>query len=189
MTMKYKVIRECDYITTRWSGGTTSQIMIWPENAVFSQRRFQWRISKATVENGESKFTRMDGFHRELYMMTGKTVLHFPEEEKYMEPGEIIHFNGESEIWSVGCGTDLNLIMKNGVDGCMEEKEFNVGNIVEIEKKRKWKHCLIYMVSGKVSGKNLEITAGNSILITPDNRDEIVLAAKEKTKVVVFYIF
>ena len=125
MTMKYKVIRECDYITTRWSGGTTSQIMIWPENAVFSQRRFQWRISKATVEDGESKFTRMDGFHRELYMMTGKTVLHFPEEEKCMEPGKIIHFNGESEIWSVGCGTDLNLIMKNGVDGCMEEKEFN----------------------------------------------------------------
>ena len=189
MTMKYKVIRESDYITTRWSGGTTSQIMIWPEDAVFSQREFEWRISRATMENGESKFTRMDGFHRELYMMTGETVLHFPQEEKYMKPGTIIHFSGDSEIRSVGGGTDLNLIMKNGVDGCLEEKEFEASDTVTTQKNREWKQCLIYIVSGRIAGKNLELTAGESIFITPDSVKEMVLAAKEKTRAVLFYIF
>lgn len=189
MTMNYKVIRESDYITTRWSGGTTSQIMIWPEDAIFSQRKFEWRISRATVDNGESNFTRMDGFHRELYMMTGETVLHFPQEEKEMKPGSVIRFNGESEIRSVGGGTDLNLIMKNGVDGCLEEKEFEALDTVTTQKNRGWKQCLIYIVSGQIAEKDLELTAGESIFITSDSGDETALTAKEKTKAVLFYIF
>ncbi len=189
MIMKYKVIRESDYITTQWNGGTTSQIMIWPENAVFSQRKFEWRISKATVNHGESKFTRMDGFQRELYMMTGETVLHFQQEEKYIKSGMVIRFSGDSEIRSVGGGTDLNLIMKNGVNGFLEEQEFEAKDQVVSQRNCKWKQCVIYIVFGMIVGKNLELTAGESVFITSDSMNEMTLMAKEKTKTVLFYIF
>ena len=39
-----------DYITTKWSGGLTTQLGIAPASAVYADRDFLWRLSSATVE-------------------------------------------------------------------------------------------------------------------------------------------
>lgn len=43
-----------DYITTKWSGGLTTQLGIAPASAVYADRDFLWRLSSATVEDAES---------------------------------------------------------------------------------------------------------------------------------------
>ena len=35
------------YIVSQWSGGTTTQVAIAPEGAVYADRDFLWRISSA----------------------------------------------------------------------------------------------------------------------------------------------
>ncbi len=60
--MRMRRISKGDYQTTRWSGGMTSQVMIWPEHADFKSREFIWRISLATLEDETSVFTPFLGF-------------------------------------------------------------------------------------------------------------------------------
>lgn len=48
-----------DYITTKWSGGLTTQLGIAPAGAVYADRDFLWRLSSATVEDAESDFTAL----------------------------------------------------------------------------------------------------------------------------------
>ena len=47
-----------DYITTKWSGGLTTQLGIAPASAVYADRDFLWRLSSATVEDAESDLQR-----------------------------------------------------------------------------------------------------------------------------------
>ena len=53
-----------DYITTKWSGGLTTQLGIAPAGAVYADRDFLWRLSSATVEDAESDFTALPDYER-----------------------------------------------------------------------------------------------------------------------------
>ena len=48
--MEWKLLTKEDYVTTTWSGGTTTQLAIAPEGAVYADREFLWRLSSAGVE-------------------------------------------------------------------------------------------------------------------------------------------
>ena len=48
--MEWKLLTKEDYVTTTWSGGTTTQLAIAPEGAVYADRDFLWRLSSAGVE-------------------------------------------------------------------------------------------------------------------------------------------
>lgn len=50
--MEWKLLTKEDYVTTTWSGGTTTQLAIAPEGAVYADRDFLWRLSSAGVELG-----------------------------------------------------------------------------------------------------------------------------------------
>ena len=43
-------LTQADFVTTEWSGGTTTQLAISPERAAYGDREFLWRLSSATVE-------------------------------------------------------------------------------------------------------------------------------------------
>lgn len=40
-----------DYAVSRWSGGTTTQLAIFPPGASYADRDFLWRVSSAAVED------------------------------------------------------------------------------------------------------------------------------------------
>ena len=50
-------LTEKDYAVSRWSGGTTTQIALFPPESSYAGRDFLWRVSSAVVEDGESAFT------------------------------------------------------------------------------------------------------------------------------------
>ena len=77
----YRIIRKGELPVSRWSGGTTTQLAIWPEGAVYAERNFVWRVSSARVETQESEFTSLPGVARCLMVLDG--TLHLEHEGRY----------------------------------------------------------------------------------------------------------
>ena len=109
-----------DYKTSAWSGGTTTELFIWPQGADYSKREFSFRVSSAAVELAESDFTPLPGVERWITPISGGfTLTHPGKAPVVMEPlSEPYHFSGEEDTHCVGQATDFNLMLK-GVDGEM----------------------------------------------------------------------
>ena len=105
--------------TARWSGGTTSEIFLYPRTASYAERNFIFRISTARVELDESDFTPLAGFERLIAAVDGELLLLHDEDgaerRVLLEPRRSVHrFDGGTKTRSIGRARDLNLILKKG---------------------------------------------------------------------------
>ena len=67
-----------------WSGGTTTELFIYPEGATYEDRNFKFRLSIATVESETSEFTPLAGVKRTLMLLHGElTLKHEGQYEKH----------------------------------------------------------------------------------------------------------
>ncbi len=118
--MRILHLTESDYKTSTWSGGTTTELFIWPEGADYAKRVFSFRISSAVVELEESDFTPLTGVTRYITPLTGGfTLTHPGKAPVVMGPLDAPYrFSGEEATHCVGCATDFNLMLK-GAEGEM----------------------------------------------------------------------
>ena len=118
--MKILHIKQQDYKVGQWSGGSTTELFIWPENADYAKREFSLRVSSARVDLEESDFTPLQGVLRYITPLTGGFRLQHPGKAPVvMAPmAEPYCFSGEIPTHCVGKATDLNLMLK-GIDGQM----------------------------------------------------------------------
>ena len=109
-----------DFVTTAWSGGTTTQLLIWPEGSDYSKREFAVRISSAVVALEESDFTPLEGVQRYITPLEGGFTLTHPGKAPVeMAPLDPPYaFSGEESTHCLGKATDFNLMLK-GVQGEM----------------------------------------------------------------------
>lgn len=104
--------------TTEWSGGTTTQFYIYPEDSHYKDRDFIFRLSSAVVRDEESVFTKLDGFKRILLMLDGKVSLSYNgEKEIELSPGMQDTFDGGWDTVSHGSAVDFNLMMSERAKG------------------------------------------------------------------------
>ncbi|MEW8974467.1 MAG: HutD family protein [Tissierellaceae bacterium] len=115
--MKEKVIKKEDFTTTKWAGGETTQLAIYPEDAIFSEKDFLWRISSATFTSTESKFSDFSGYQRYILPLEGKlSVYHDGLYNRKLDRYEVEYFDGSWSTYSentMDC-RDYNFIVKNG---------------------------------------------------------------------------
>ena len=118
--MKILHLTEKDYKVGLWSGGSTTELFIWPEGADYSKREFTFRVSSARVDLEESDFTPLMGVTRYITPLTGGFTLTHPGcAPMVMGPlSEPYRFSGEIPTHCVGKATDFNLMLK-GTDGEM----------------------------------------------------------------------
>lgn len=118
--MKILHLKQADFATSRWSGGTTTELLIWPEGASYASREFSVRISSAVVELAESDFTPLAGVIRYITPLSGGfTLTHPGKAPVVMGPlAAPYRFSGEEPTHCVGTATDFNLML-NGVEGEM----------------------------------------------------------------------
>ena len=106
------------FITNNWTGGTTTQLLIYPESGDYGKENFKWRVSTARVEAQESTFTNLPGISRIIMILKGCLKL---EHEKHhsveLKPYETDSFEGDWVTKGVGKVTDFNLMMGDGVKG------------------------------------------------------------------------
>ena len=112
------MLPEEGFRTTEWSGGTTTELFIWPEDGSYKDRRFSVRISTALVELPESSFTPLPGVKRFLTPLCAGFRLTVNGREIDLRRGEVLEFSGGDEVACVGSGRDLNLMLK-GAEGGM----------------------------------------------------------------------
>ena len=71
----FQKLTDTSYVVSAWSGGTTTQLAIYPENAVYADRDFLWRVSSATVDLEDSDFTPLPDYDRLIATLEGEIVL------------------------------------------------------------------------------------------------------------------
>ncbi len=113
--MEWILLTHEDYITTNWSGGTTTQLAIAPKGAQYANRDFLWRISSAKVEMDHSDFTPLPDYHRFLTVLKGDLELKVGGEAYELLPRLTVRsFDGGVPTQSLGKCTDFNLMIRKG---------------------------------------------------------------------------
>ncbi len=109
-----KIIRKEDRTTTKWSGGTTSELFIYPEGSSFITGDFDMRISLATVESSPTVFTKLEGVTRTLMVMEGTQLLeHENEHTADLKTFQRDTFSGDWNTKCTGTSINFNVMCKN----------------------------------------------------------------------------
>lgn len=115
--MKEKIIKREDFITTKWAGGETTQMIIYPQDSVLSQRNFLFRVSSATFTSTQSTFSDFSGYQRYILPLEGKlSVYHEALYNRELDKYEVEYFDGSwntSSDNTLDC-RDFNFIVKSG---------------------------------------------------------------------------
>ena len=97
--------------STDWSGGKTTEMFIYPEACIYSDRNFDFRISSATIEVESSNFTPLEGYNRLLTIIDGEIELTINNSTQVtLKLDEPFWFSGKDEVISRGRVRDFNVI-------------------------------------------------------------------------------
>ena len=159
--MKNNIIvrTEKDYKVSKWSGGDTTELYLYPENGDYRSGNFQLRISSATVEVERSEFTSLPGVERYLMIFQGHLdMIHGEKEKVSLEPYEVDHFDGGIPTVSYGKVVDFNLMLKNGAGGRMEALCLDKGEEKRIQPEGRENFLAIYVKEGeiRIGDKNIK---------------------------------
>ncbi len=158
-----------DYVTTQWSGGTTTQLAIAPAGAVYAGRDFLWRVSSATVEDAESDFTPLPAYERLISTLEGTIELsHNGGERLTLAPYAVHRFDGAAATHSWGRCRDFNLMLRKGsCTGALRGERLAAGG--ERTLRAAGGMTLLYCGAGEVTvsagGESAALAAGESALL------------------------
>lgn len=114
----YNIIKSDSQKFSKWSGGETKELYIFPQNSIYSERNFKWRISTSTSEIMESDLVILNEYMRHVMVLKGKLkLIHENNHMITLKPFEQDYFNGKFKTKSVGLGKDFNLMLKKDYEG------------------------------------------------------------------------
>jgi environmental stress-induced protein Ves len=156
-----------DYKTPPWSGGTTTELFIYPPTANFKERNFEFRLSTATIEVDESVFTPLNGLDRTFLLLEGNiTLSHEGHHSISLNPMHQDRFKGDWTTRSTGKGKPLNL-MTQGCTGKIQVYQEDVK--IQTESK----YFLVYCHKGNAGVNQQDLAQGE--LLFCDNQSEVNL--------------
>lgn len=160
--MEWILLAKEDYVTTSWSGGTTTQLAIAPEGAVYADRDFLWRFSSAGVELEHSDFTPLPDYHRLIATLKGGLDMKVGEGERFsLVPYQVYSFDGGVPVESWGRCTDFNLMLRKGqCEGILQALDLEAGAAVS------WTAPVA--APQNFSGRTLAIYCGEGEAVLPE---------------------
>ncbi len=122
--MDIKIYKSEDFSPSRWTGGTTTQLAIFPQEADYLKRNFIWRLSTATCDLEETTFSKLPDYDRVLMVLKGDVVLAH-QDVRVTRLGELEQdrFDGGFHTKSFGKITDYNLMTAKGNKGYLDVVE------------------------------------------------------------------
>lgn len=173
----FKIIPEKKGIISKWSGGITKELFIYPEHCNFKERDFKFRISTATTEVEESTFTKFNNMNRIISVLKGKMELkHLNHHSIILNPYDIDHFSGNWTTYSKGRVTDFNLIINNNGSGDFHFKEISQNNINTIDSKNNI--SFIYCILGNIKIRDHVLDPGSLCIFKGEVINYTSLGAK-----------
>lgn len=185
--MRWEIIKKKDFITTKWPGGQTTQLAIYPEDAIFSEKDFLWRISSATFTSTESKFSDFTGYQRYILPISGKLSLY--HERLYnrdLGKYDVDYFDGSwttSSRNTLDC-RDYNFIVKNGSLGKMQilksgdEYTIKRSQVVTV-------FSMDDFLIGLDKTKEEVVLEGSSLLVLETDDEENIIKVSAKSPIII----
>lgn len=185
ITYSVKVITRDEQLTNIWSGGATTEITIYPENAAYNKLNFKWRISTATVDLQESYFTTLPNIWRLTMVMDGEMLLkHEGHYQVLLKPFEQDCYNGEWKTQSKGKVRNFNLMLAKGCKGELHHLHLEKRNqheriIHQTNKDFQQVTEAFYCTNNKISimidnKESYELLKGDLLLLTRKNVDQSI---------------
>lgn len=182
-----KIIKKENLSTSKWSGGTTTQLYIYPENELYENRNFKFRISSAKVNLEESTFTKLPKIKRKIMILDGKLKLIYENHYNVtLEKFEQDTFYGDWNTKSYGKVTDFNLMMDENTDGIIEYINLENEKIINSNKNQEYKNTteVFYCLKGKininVNNECKQLEYGDVAIIEYNDKIEIELNNMEQ---------
>ncbi|WP_291583962.1 HutD family protein [Clostridium sp. UBA6640] len=182
MCYTVKIIHDKDYKTSNWSGGTTTELAIYPVNSDYKNLDFKWRLSSAKVELEESTFTYLPNTNRFILSLDNPLKLqHDNNEIISLNPFEVHNFSGEWNTKSFGKVRDFNLMLKENSKGYVNSISLSMDTSYSVPKtnlvpKTNEEMLLesFYVAEGACTmninnGENIELDKNDLLLINVDN--------------------
>lgn len=168
--MKTTILTPQHFQTSKWSGGSTTQLYIFPPNATYTERNFELRISTAKVEAEESTFTTLLGIDRKLMVLEGAiTITHEGQYSKHLKPFEVDEFNGEWKITAIGTCTDFNVMTSGKQQSELYHIAVKASNSYTLKPNTECKKLFLYATSGSIKlqlrDENYKLETGNLLVI------------------------
>lgn len=183
--MEEKIIKAEDFITTKWSGGETSQLYIYPENADFSKKDFLFRISSATFTGCESTFSDFSNYYRYILPLEGSlSVDHKNLYKRSLSLLEPEFFDGGWETYSensLDC-RDYNFIFSKEARG--DFKVFSDPQTINLDPGNIYSFFSKEDLVINLSGKEKDLPASSLYLIKTEDQVGDLRLTKLKSPVI-----
>ncbi len=152
------IIKKEDLETKKWSGGTTTELFIFPKGSTYEKKDFIYRISTATVEAEESSFTKLEGVSRCIMVLDGEMkLIHKDQHTINLKKFETDSFLGGWDTKSIGKVTDFNLMTTNKRWAHIGSSILQQEEIFITDKLQEFLAVALYVVKGAIHIKNKDI--------------------------------
>ncbi len=185
--MKHKIIPAKDNKPIRWSGGVSTELFIFPQDSIYQNQNFTFRLSTATVEVATSEFTRLPGVSRTLLVLDGEITLSHDEHYAiHLKKFDVDQFNGDWKTTCIGTCTDFNLMTRGEVSGDVRAivLESEQQDKIEIHDRTDW--YFIYVYSGSavitINGALITLSLGDVLVLEKCQGNVIAIIGMERSE-------
>ena len=184
--IKCKIIRKNELAVSNWSGGSTTQLFIYPETSSYGGRDFEVRISSATVDHTPSTFTSLPGYHRVLMPLSGPLKLVFENHgELELGPFELAEFEGEWNTVSHGLCTDIGVMLTAGWQGSLKaigSGKHKIGSGFTAV------YALEDAIKANVAGEEHTLKQGDFMLLESEGSANLELLAQRENAAILIHV-
>lgn len=176
----YKIIRKEDTKTIEWSGGTTRELFIYPENSNYKAKDFLFRLSVATIEVPTSIFTPLEGIRRTTLILDGEIELtHDGHYSKTLKALEQDSYDGGWKTSCKGTCADFNLMLREHTEGTVQIA--NEMNLTNFNFKDSCKY-LIYVLEGTLTINQETVNKEDAVVF--DANDPYISLESDNVKLI-----
>ena len=173
-----------------WSGGSTTELFIWPEESSFKSGQYAFRLSLAEIKDEYSVFTSLPGTQRTFMLLEGAVTLkHHKHHEKELKPFEKDQFEGGWHTEGRGTGRVLNLITKDIKSSDLRHCHIKKEERIILERPTENQIALVYLHCGSIS-----LLANNHSFVLKSgqlaqySQDSLLIEAKENSHLVLIQV-
>jgi len=188
--MSFTIISADKFNTKNWSGGTSTELFIYPDTADYKLRNFDFRLSTAKVEVEKSEFTSLPGVLRKIMILDGQIeISHQNQYHKYLKEFDVDEFEGDWQTSSVGVCTDFNLMTRGNTKGELSSLHLLNNQTKDLSFSDNQIKIFIYLYAGKITinnkGNDLDLDQGDLLIIENPEHKSLKITTLDNSNLII----
>ncbi len=192
-SMKIQVFTSEDFKTANWSGGTTTELFIYPLDSAFGNRNFKFRLSTAKVDIENSKFTPLQGISRKLMVLDGQIQLtHENHHTSRLNKFDLDEFEGAWNTLCKGTCVDFNLMTQGHTKGNINALCLESGQVSHHSINDNIDWFFIYTYRGKINcaikDTTYDLNKGDLLMVNSVSISNLILNSLTNSELILIEI-